>query len=134
VPSILYGGTVKCYLSPIICVVAIRGALRSVTVSHLVLSVVVCYFLLISMLCGTNIILCRYLLGLLILLDLLVSLMPTFPKDGALRLFVIYRLSLVGVFSTHRSITRLTLAELYWISDSQFKPSPFCSSVECFSD
>ena len=55
----------------------------------------------------TNIILCRYLLDLLALLDLMISLMPTSLKGGALRPFVVSRLRLVGVFSAQRFISRL---------------------------
>jgi len=68
-------------------------------VSRLALSAVVCDFL--TSMC-TNIILFRYLLGLLALLDLMVSLQPTSPKESALRPFVVSWLRLVGESSAQR--------------------------------
>ena len=56
------------------------------------------------MLVCTNVILCRYLLGPFALLDLMVSLISTFLKGGAFRLFAISRLRLVGEPSTQRFI------------------------------
>ena len=52
----------------------------------------------------TNVILCRYLLDPLALLDLMVSLMPTFPKEDALRPFAVSQLCLVDGPSAQRFI------------------------------
>jgi len=82
----------------------------------------------------TNIILCRCPLSPLVLLDLMISLMPTYSKGGTLKPFAVSRLCQVGVFSAQRFITRLTKVKLYQISDSQFKPSRSCSSTMRYSD
>ena len=51
-----------------------------------------------------NIILCRYLLGPLALLDLMVSLMRTFLKEGALKPFAVSQLRMVAGSSAQRFI------------------------------
>jgi len=52
-----------------------------------------------------NIILCRYLLGPLALLDLMVSLMPSSLKGGAFRPFAVSQLLLVGESKAQRFTT-----------------------------
>jgi len=52
----------------------------------------------------SNNILCRYLLDPLALLDLIVSLMSTFLKGGALRLFTVSQLRMIGGPSAQRFI------------------------------